>query len=95
MATTAVRHRRRIMRRGVAALVFGLFLGGLFTKLAEVFLPQSATRAFLTTSVSLSVGPFFLDLVSVSVTLGPVSVALNVISLMGILIAAVAVRSWI
>lgn len=87
--------RRRIVRRGLLALVFGLFLGGLFTRLAEIFLPQSVARAFLTTSVSLSVGPFFLDLVSVSFTLGPMSVALNVLTLVGILIAAVAVRSWI
>ena len=95
MMTEADHTRRRIVRRGLVALVFGLFLGGLFTKLAEIFLPQSAARAFLTTSASLSVGPFFLDLVSVSFTLGPISVALNVLTLVGILIAAVAVRSWI
>ncbi len=87
--------RRRIAGRGLLALVFGLFLGGLFTKLAEIFLPQSATHAFLTTSVSLSVGPFFVDLVAVSVTLGPIAFALNVLTLVGILIAAVAIRSWI
>ena len=95
MMAEAVHTRRRIVKRGLVALVFGLFLGGLFTKLAEIFLPQSAARAFLTTSVSLSVGPFFLDLVSVSFTLGPIAVALNVLTLVGILIAAVAVRSWI
>lgn len=95
MMAEADHTRRRIVRRGLVALVFGLFLGGLFTKLAQIFLPQSAARAFLTTSVSLSVGPFFLDLVSVSFTLGPISFALNVLTLVGILIAAVAVRSWI
>ena len=95
MVAEADHTRRRIVKRGLLALVFGFFLGGLFTKLAEVFLPQSAARAFLTTSVSLSVGPFFLDLVSVSFTLGPIAVALNVLTLVGILIAVVAVRSWI
>lgn len=95
MMAEADHTRRRIVKRGLLVLVFGFFLGGLFTKLAEVFLPQSAARAFLTTSVSLSVGPFFLDLVSVSFTLGPIAVALNVLTLVGILIAAVAVRSWI
>ncbi len=86
---------RRQARRGVLAIVAGLFLGGLFTKLAEVFLPQSVARTFLTTSASMSIGPFFLDLVSVSFTLGPISVALNVLTLVGIAIAALVVRSWI
>ena len=76
-------------------IVSGLFLGGLFTKLAEIFLPQSVARTFLTTSVSMSVGPFFLDLVSMSFTVGPITFALNVLTLVGIVIAALAVRSWI
>jgi glucose/mannose transport system permease protein len=36
------------------SLVLGLFLGGLFTKLSELFLPESAARDFLTTSVTAS-----------------------------------------
>lgn len=83
------------LRRGLVAIVFGLFLGGLFTRLAEIFLPESAARSFLTTSASASVGPFYLDLVSVSFTIGPVSFALNVLTLVGIGLAGFAARSWI
>ncbi len=83
------------LRRGTVAIIFGLFLGGLFTRLAEIFLPESAARSFLTTSASASVGPFFLDLVSVSFTIGPVSFALNVLTLVGIALAVFAARSWI
>jgi hypothetical protein len=76
-------------------LVLGLFLGGLFTKLSEMFLPDSAARDFLTTSVAASVGPFSIDLVAVAFTIGPLVFTLNVLTLVGIAIVTFIVRSWI
>ena len=76
-------------------LILGFFLGGLLTHFAERFLPESAARTFLTTSVSASAGPFSMDLVAVSFTLGPVSVYLNVLTLVGIFAVAFIARSWI
>ena len=61
-------------------LVLGLFLGGLLTKLSELFLPESAARDFLTTSVAASIGPFSIDLVAVGFTIGPLSITLNVLT---------------
>ena len=87
--------RKRSAHRLVWTLVLGLFLGGLFTKLSEVFLPESAARDFLTTSVKASVGPFSVDLVAVALTLGPLVVQLNVLTLVGIGIVAFIARSWI
>ena len=87
--------RRRSATRLAWTLVLGLFLGGLFTKLAEMFLPESAARTFLTTSVSASLGPFSIDLVAVALTLGPLSLYLNVLTLVGITIVAFIARSWI
>lgn len=87
--------RHRTVRRLVWTLVLGLFLGGLFTKLSEMFLPESAARDFLTTSVAATLGPFSVDLVAVAFTLGPVVVSLNVLSLVGIGIVAFVARSWI
>lgn len=75
--------------------MFGLFLGGLFSKLSETFLPESAARDFLTTSVAASLGPFSIDLVAVALTLGPLVVTLNVLTLVGIGIVAFVARSWI
>jgi hypothetical protein len=60
-----------------------------------VFLPESAARDFLTTSVEASVGPFSVDLVAVALTLGPLVVELNVLTLVGIGIVAFIARSWI
>jgi len=73
----------------------GLFLGGLLTKLSEIFLPESAARDFLTTSVDASLGPLAVDLVAVAFTLGPLTVTLNVLTLVGISIVALIARSWI
>ncbi|NIP59239.1 MAG: hypothetical protein GWM92_13125 [Gemmatimonadetes bacterium] len=86
---------RRSARRFVWTLVLGLFLGGLFSKLAELFLPVSAARDFLTTSVAASIGPFSVDLVAVSFTIGPLTLTMNVLTLVGIGIVALIVRSWI
>lgn len=87
-------------RRGVIrfawTLVLGLFLGGLLTKLAELTLPAGAApRDFLLTSVNASLGPLSVDLVAVAFALGPVTLELNFLTLVGIAIVALVVRSWI
>ncbi|MGW8265268.1 MAG: hypothetical protein ACWGSQ_02805 [Longimicrobiales bacterium] len=87
--------RRRSAHRLVWTLILGLFLGGLFTKLSDTFLPESAARDFLTTSVKASLGPFSVDLVAVALTLGPLVVELNVLTLVGVGIVAFIARSWI
>jgi hypothetical protein len=87
--------RKRAAGRLGWSLVLGFFLGGLLTHLAVMFLPDSAARTFLTTSISASLGPFSMDLVAVALTLGPISVYLNVLTLVGIFIVALVARSWI
>lgn len=87
--------RRRGVVRLTWTLVLGLFLGGLLTKLCVEFLPDSAARDFLTTSVHASLGPLSVDLVAVAISLGPLTVALNVLTLVGIGIVALIARSWI
>lgn len=87
--------RQRTGRRAFWVLVIGLFLGGLFTLLSELFLPDSAARDFLTTSVAASLGPIHLDLVAVALTLGPLALTLNVLTLVGVLIVALVARSLI
>ena len=87
--------RHRGIVRLAWTLVLGLFLGGLLTKLAEIFLPDSAARDFLTTTVAADIGPFSIDLVAVALSLGPLTVTLNVLTLVGIGIVALIARSWI
>ena len=87
--------RRRTLVRLMWTLVLGLFLGGLLTKLTVIFLPDSAARDFLTTSVDASLGPLSVDLVAVAFTIGPLTVLLNVLTLVGISIVALIARSLI
>ena len=86
--------RRHAARRGFT-LVLGMVLGGLMTKLSELFLPEGPARSFLATSVAGSIGPFSIDLVAVAFTLGPLELRLNVLTLVGIAIVGFFVRSWI
>ena len=86
---------RRNVKRLAWTQAIGLLLGGLLTKLCELFLPESAARDFLVTGVDASIGPLSVDLVAVAFTLGPISVTLNVLTLVGISIVALIVRSWI
>lgn len=87
--------RRRAFIRLMWTLVVGLFLGGLLTKLSLMFLPDSAARDFLTTSVDASLGPLSVGLVAVAFELGPLTLSLNVLTLVGIFILALIARSWI
>ncbi len=87
--------RRRSIQRLTWTLVLGFFLGGLFTKLSDLFLPESTAREFLTTSVKATLGPFSVDIVAVAFTVGPLVVTLNVLTLVGIGIVAFIARSWI
>lgn len=85
---------RRAIPRMFWAVIVGIFLGALFTKIAVVFMPDSAAREFLTTAVSASFGPLSLDLIAVAFVIGPLTINLNVLSLVGILIVALVMRSW-
>jgi len=87
--------RRGIVRFGWT-LILGLFLGGLLTKLMELSLPEgTVTRDFLLTSVDARIGPLSVDLVAVAFELGPLTFTFNVLTLVGIAIVALIVRSWI
>lgn len=86
--------RREAIPRMVWAVVVGLFLGALFTKIAVLYMPDSAAREFLTTAISASFGPLSIDLIAVAMVLGPLTVSLNALSLVGILLVALVMRSW-
>ncbi len=86
--------RRGALPRMLWAVVVGLFLGALLTKIAVLYMPDSAAREFLTTSVSASLGPLGIDLIAVAIVLGPLTLTLNALSLVGILAVGLVMRSW-
>jgi len=90
-----IRPRHRSTRRLVWTLVLGLILGALLSKLTTLYLPESAARKFLTTAVSGSIGPLGIDLIAFGFVLGPFSISLNVLSLVGVALVAFVARSWL
>lgn len=76
------------------ALIIGLFLGALFTKVAVLYMPDSAPRDFLATAVSASFGPLSVDLIAVAIVIGPLTLNINALSLVGILLVGLIMRSW-
>ena len=86
--------RARHTKQLVWTLVIGFVLGGLMSKLSVLFLPDSAPRDFLTTSVVASIAPFSIDIVGVALTMGLV-LDFNVLTAVGIGIIAFGVRAWI
>ena len=81
--------------RFLFTLVLGLCLGGLLTKVVDFSLPDGAPREFLLTSADVSLGPLSVDLIAVAFVLGPVTLILNFLTIVGIAIVAMVVRSWI
>jgi hypothetical protein len=86
--------RRGVLPRMVWAVVVGIFLGALFTKIAVIFMPDSAARDFLTTAVSASFGPLSIDLIAIAFVIGPLTINLNALSLVGVLAVGLVMRSW-
>lgn len=86
---------RRRAGRLLLVILVGMVLGALLTELAVGFMPQSAARTFFTTSVAAAFGPLVIDLVAVGFTLGPLVLRLDFLSLMGVLVVALAVRTWL
>jgi hypothetical protein len=78
----------------VWVVVVGLALGALFTKIAVLWMPDSAAREFLTTAVSASLGPLSIDLIAVALVLGPLTLNLNALSIVGVLLVWMVMRSW-
>jgi hypothetical protein len=87
--------RGRRMGRLLVVVLIGLLLGALLSELAIRFMPDSAARTFFTTSVAAAFGPLVVDLVAVGLTIGPLVIRLDFLSVIGVLVVALAARTWL
>ena len=75
-------------------LTMGLLIGSLVGELLARWLPAGVARDFFTTSVAGAFGPVSIDLVAVALTLGPLTLYVNIMSLVGIIGAAYLYRAF-
>ncbi|WP_420440271.1 DUF4321 domain-containing protein [Candidatus Palauibacter sp.] len=85
--------RSRSPIRLILIIAGGFVLGGLLTELMAVTLPPSAARQFFITTVAASLQPLAFDLKVLAFTLGPIVLRLNVLSVVGVVLAAWFARS--
>jgi hypothetical protein len=90
-ASRASTGRRPVFHSVVLAI--GFIVGGAFTQVARKFLPPGAVKEVLTTGVTPSFGPLHIDLVILKFALGPVALDVSLLSLVGVLIAYLILRS--
>ena len=87
------RRPERSAKRTVLVIAGGFILGALLTELLAITLPASAARQFFITTVAASLGPLSVDLNVVAVTVGPLILRANFLSIVGILLVAWFARS--
>ncbi|MBM3907880.1 MAG: DUF4321 domain-containing protein [Gemmatimonadetes bacterium] len=82
-------------RPGFHAIVLtvGFIVGGFLTQFARMWLPGGAVKEFLTTGVTPSIGPLTINLIIVTIGLGPIALDVSLLSLVGVLIAYLIARS--
>jgi hypothetical protein len=77
----------------VTVLGLGFVLGGFLSALLAQFLPDGPAKEFFTWTVTPTVGPVHLDLLILSLTLGPVALRVSLLALVGIILAYLLARS--
>lgn len=82
-------------RRGFHALVLtvGLIVGGTLQAVCRQFLPAGPAKEFLTAGLTPAMDSHTLDLILMSLTIGPVAVDVSLVSLLGVLLAYLIARS--
>ena len=82
-------------RPGFHALVLsiGFIVGGFMTAFARMWLPGGAVKEFLTTGFTPTVGPLTINLIIVTIGVGPIALDVSLLSLVGVLVAYLIARS--
>ena len=77
----------------VSVLAIGFVVGGFLSALMDRFLPQGPAKEFFTWTVEPSVGPVSLNLIIFSGTLGPLTLQVSLLGIVGIVLAYLLARS--
>jgi uncharacterized protein DUF4321 len=71
----------------------GFVVGGLLQALLRHYLPQGPAKEFFTSAVTPTLGPLHIDLIVISLTLGPIGFDVSLLAVVGVAIAYFVARS--
>jgi hypothetical protein len=74
-------------------LSVGFVLGGFLSALLRRFLPEGPAKEFFTWTVAPSIGPISLNLIIFSLTLGPLTLQVSLLGVVGVVLAYLLARS--
>ena len=77
----------------LSVLAVGFILGGLLQAFLRRFLPQGPAKEVFTWSVTPTFGPLHLDLLVMSITLGPIGLDVSLLAVLGVVVAYLVARS--
>jgi octaprenyl-diphosphate synthase len=77
----------------VGVLAVGFVVGGLLHAFLRRFLPQGPAREVFTWSVTPTIGPIHMDLLVMSITLGPIGLDVSLLAVVGVAVAFLVARS--
>ena len=83
--------RRPLFYLGV--LSAGFVLGGFLHALLKRILPEGAPKEVLTFAMTPELGPFSLNLLVVSFTIGPMAITVSIMALIGVVLAYLLAKS--
>lgn len=86
-------HRKNLTLYTIV-LTLGLLVGSFLGESLARFLPAGVARDFFATSVAGAFGPISIDLIALGLTLGPLTLHVNVMSLVGVALAAYLYRAF-
>lgn len=87
----ALRSQRKPLGLVIAVVILGMLIGSVLGELIDGFVVEGVVNDFFTRSITAGFGPAPLDLVVIKLTLG-LSIKLNVISVVGVVLAAYLLR---
>ncbi|HEY6220666.1 MAG TPA: DUF4321 domain-containing protein [Gemmatimonadaceae bacterium] len=74
-------------------LTIGFVVGGTMQEVSRLFLPAGAAKEFLTAGFTPYMAPHKIDLLLITLTVGPIAIDVSLLSLLGVLIAYLVARS--
>src|SRR2546430_8248533 len=77
----------------LGVLAVGFVVGGLLQAFLRRFLPEGPAKELFTWSVTPTIGPLHLDLLVMSITLGPIGLDVSLLAVVGVAVAYLVARS--